>query len=35
LPPLREALRAGATIGELCGVLREAWGMHDAVRPHP
>jgi len=32
LPPLREALRAGATIGELCGVLREAWGMHDAVR---
>jgi methylmalonyl-CoA mutase N-terminal domain/subunit len=32
LPPLREALRAGATIGELCGVLRETWGTHDAVR---
>jgi methylmalonyl-CoA mutase N-terminal domain/subunit len=32
LPPLREALRAGATIGELCGVLREAWGTHDAAR---
>jgi methylmalonyl-CoA mutase N-terminal domain/subunit len=32
LPPLREALRAGATVGELCGVLREAWGTYDAVR---
>ena len=32
LPPLREALRAGATVGELCGVLREAWGTHDAAR---
>jgi methylmalonyl-CoA mutase, N-terminal domain len=32
LPPLREALRAGGTVGELCGVLREAWGTHDAAR---
>jgi len=32
LPPLREALRAGATVGELCGVLRTAWGTHDAAR---
>ncbi|HEX2375962.1 MAG TPA: methylmalonyl-CoA mutase family protein [Gaiellales bacterium] len=35
LPPLREALRAGATIGELCGVLREAWGTYDAARARP
>jgi methylmalonyl-CoA mutase, N-terminal domain len=32
LPPLREGLRAGATVGELCSVLRECWGTHDAVR---
>jgi methylmalonyl-CoA mutase, N-terminal domain len=32
LPPLREALRAGGTVGELCGALREAWGTHDAAR---
>ena len=32
LPPLREALRVGATVGELCGVLRDAWGTHDAGR---
>jgi methylmalonyl-CoA mutase, N-terminal domain len=31
LPPLREALRAGATVGELCGALREAWGTYDAA----
>jgi methylmalonyl-CoA mutase, N-terminal domain len=35
LPPMREALRAGVTIGELCGVLREAWGVYDAVRVRP
>jgi methylmalonyl-CoA mutase, N-terminal domain len=35
LPPLRKALRAGATIGELCGVLREAWGTYDAARARP
>jgi methylmalonyl-CoA mutase N-terminal domain/subunit len=32
LPPLREALRVGATVGELCGVLREAWGTYDTAR---
>jgi methylmalonyl-CoA mutase N-terminal domain/subunit len=26
LPPMREALRAYATIGEVCGVLREVFG---------
>jgi methylmalonyl-CoA mutase N-terminal domain/subunit len=29
LPPLREALRAHCTVGEVCGVLREEWGTHD------
>jgi methylmalonyl-CoA mutase N-terminal domain/subunit len=33
LPPLREALRARCTIGELCNVLREEFGMYDAQRP--
>jgi methylmalonyl-CoA mutase, N-terminal domain len=32
LSPMREALRAGATVGELCGVLRRAWGTYDAAR---
>ena len=31
LPPMREALRVGATVGELCGVLRDAWGTYDAA----
>ncbi len=30
LPALRAALQARATIGELCGTLRELWGMYDA-----
>ncbi|HEY4620510.1 MAG TPA: methylmalonyl-CoA mutase family protein [Gaiellaceae bacterium] len=30
LPPIREALRAHCTVGEICGVLREAWGTYDA-----
>ena len=30
LPPLREALGARATVGELCDALRELWGTHDA-----
>ena len=30
LPPLREALRARCTVGELCGTLRELWGTYDA-----
>jgi methylmalonyl-CoA mutase, N-terminal domain len=35
LPPMREALRAGATIGEVCEVLRECWGTYDAERARP
>ena len=30
LPPMREALRARATVGEICGELRELWGTYDA-----
>ena len=30
LPVLREALAARATIGELCGALRDLWGTYDA-----
>src|SRR5437660_888178 len=30
LHPMREALRAHCTIGEICGVLREEFGMYDA-----
>jgi len=30
LPPMREALRARCTIGEICGALRDLWGTHDA-----
>ncbi|MDX6551064.1 MAG: methylmalonyl-CoA mutase, N-terminal domain [Gaiellales bacterium] len=33
LPPMREALRAEATIGEVCQVLREQWGTYDGQRP--
>jgi methylmalonyl-CoA mutase, N-terminal domain len=32
LPVMREALRARCTIGEICGVLREQFGMYDAQR---
>jgi methylmalonyl-CoA mutase N-terminal domain/subunit len=32
LYPIREALRARATIGEVCGVLRETWGEYDRLR---
>ncbi|HEX6491652.1 MAG TPA: methylmalonyl-CoA mutase family protein [Gaiellaceae bacterium] len=32
LPPLREALRARCTVGELCEVLREEFGLYDAQR---
>ena len=31
LPPMRDALRAHCTIGEICEVLREEWGTHDAL----
>jgi len=30
LPPLREALRARCTVGEICGALRDLWGTYDA-----
>ena len=30
LPALREALRARCTVGEICGALRELWGMYDS-----
>jgi methylmalonyl-CoA mutase N-terminal domain/subunit len=32
LPPMREALRARCTIGEICNVLRDEFGMYDAQR---
>ena len=32
LPPMREALRARCTVGEICGRLRELWGTYDAQR---
>jgi methylmalonyl-CoA mutase, N-terminal domain len=32
LVPMREALRARCTIGELCNALRDEWGMYDAQR---
>jgi methylmalonyl-CoA mutase N-terminal domain/subunit len=32
IPPIREALRARCTVGEICGVLRELWGTYDAQR---
>jgi methylmalonyl-CoA mutase N-terminal domain/subunit len=34
LPPMRDALRARCTIGEICNVLRKEWGMYDSVRAH-
>jgi methylmalonyl-CoA mutase N-terminal domain/subunit len=32
VPPMREALRARCTVGEICNVLREEFGMYDAQR---
>ncbi len=32
LPPMREALQARCTVGEVCGVLRELFGTFDAQR---
>jgi len=29
---MREALRVGCTVGEICEVLREEFGMYDAQR---
>ena len=34
LPPMRAALAAYCTVGEICETLRAEWGMYDAVRPH-
>ncbi|MGW4733085.1 methylmalonyl-CoA mutase family protein, partial [Streptomyces shenzhenensis] len=30
LYPMKQALAAGGTIGEVCGVLREVWGTYSA-----
>jgi len=35
LPPMREALRARCTVGEICETLRTEWGMYDALRSRP
>jgi methylmalonyl-CoA mutase N-terminal domain/subunit len=35
LPPMREALRAHCTIGEICETLRAEWGMYDSLRSRP
>jgi methylmalonyl-CoA mutase N-terminal domain/subunit len=35
LPPMRDALRARCTVGEVCEALREEWGMYDSVRARP
>jgi hypothetical protein len=32
LPPLRGALAARCTVGEICEVLREEWGDYDRAR---
>jgi methylmalonyl-CoA mutase N-terminal domain/subunit len=34
LPPMREALRARCTVGEICETLRDEWGMYDSQRRH-
>jgi methylmalonyl-CoA mutase N-terminal domain/subunit len=33
LVPMREALRAHCTVGEICGTLRDLWGTYDTQRP--
>ena len=33
LVPMREALRAHCTIGEICGELRDLFGTYDSQRP--
>jgi methylmalonyl-CoA mutase N-terminal domain/subunit len=30
LPPMREALAAGSTVGEICNTLREEFGTYDS-----
>jgi len=34
LPVIREALQALCTIGEICGVLREEWGVYEGIRAY-
>lgn len=34
MPPMKEALAAGATVGEVCDALREAWGPSTPVDAH-
>ncbi|MEU1027123.1 hypothetical protein ABZ366_34700, partial [Streptomyces sp. NPDC005904] len=31
LPPMKDALRARATVGEVCDALRAVWGVHVPV----
>jgi methylmalonyl-CoA mutase N-terminal domain/subunit len=31
IEPMLDAVRAEATLGEICGVLREEWGEHDRL----
>jgi len=31
MPPILEAVRAYETVGEMCDVLREAWGEYEEV----
>jgi methylmalonyl-CoA mutase N-terminal domain/subunit len=35
LVPIRAALAAEATVGEVCEVLRKAWGTYDSARSRP
>src|SRR5439155_24660431 len=35
LPPMRDALRARCTIGEICNALRDEFGTYDALRARP
>ncbi|MFF8729229.1 methylmalonyl-CoA mutase family protein [Streptomyces sp. NPDC015171] len=35
LYPMKDALAAGATVGEICAVLRAAWGVHTAADRPP
>ena len=28
LPPIRDALRSGATLGEVCDAMRAVWGVY-------
>ena len=32
MPPILDAVRAYATLGEMCDALREVWGEYEEVR---